>query len=112
CFFPIFAWDFIIRILLIHRRHRRVTFLDAILWRWYDLFLFIPIFRWLRIIPVTIRLNQSNTIDLSSIIKQARQGIIASIAEDLTEIVVIRLINQAQKAIRQGEISNFLSTKK
>jgi len=108
-FFPLFAFDFSLRILLIHRRYSGVTLFDAVLWRWYDLFLFIPVFRWLRIIPVTIRLNQAKLIDLSEIIKQTRQGFVANIAEDLTEIVVVRLINQVQEGIRQGEITKFLN---
>ena len=108
-FFPLFALDFSLRILLIHRRYSGVTLFDAVLWRWYDLFLFIPVFRWLRIIPVTIRLNRAKLIDLSEIIKQTRQGFVANIAEDLTEIVVVRLINQVQEGIRQGEITKFLN---
>ncbi|MDJ0724122.1 MAG: hypothetical protein QNJ38_03325 [Prochloraceae cyanobacterium] len=108
-FFPLFAFDFSLRILLIHRRYSGVTLFDAVLWRWYDLFLFIPVFRWLRIIPVTIRLNRAKLIDLSEIIKQTRQGFVANIAEDLTEIVVVRLINQVQEGIRQGEITKFLN---
>ena len=110
-FFPFFAFDFILRILLIHRRHKGVTLFDAVLWRWYDLFLFIPVFRWLRIIPVTIHLDRAKLIDLSEIVKQTRQGFVANIAEDLTEIIVIRVVNQVQAAIREGEITNFLESK-
>ena len=42
----------------------KVTWLDALLWRWYDLLLLIPFWRWLRIIPVLVRLNQAKLINL------------------------------------------------
>jgi hypothetical protein len=108
-FFAIFGIDFLIRTFLISRRHTGVSWFDAMLWRWYDLFLLIPLFRWLRVIPVVIRLNQAHLIDLHAIQKQASQGFVASIAEDLTEVVVVQVVNQFQSAIRQGDISNLLS---
>lgn len=110
-FFPLFAFDFLLRIFLIRRRHTGITLFDAVLWRWYDLFLFIPVFRWLRIIPVTIRLDRAKLIDLSEIVKQTRQGFVANIAEDLTEIVVVRVLNQVQSAIREGEVTKILERK-
>jgi predicted kinase len=79
------------------------------LWRWYDIFLLLPFFRWLRIIPVTIRLNQAKVLDLDPIQKQISQGFAASIAEDLTEVVVIRVINQVQSSINRGDIAKWLA---
>jgi hypothetical protein len=79
------------------------------LWRWYDIFLLIPLLRWLRVFPVIMRLNQARLIDLHTIQKQARQGFVASIAEDITEVVVVQIIDQLQSSIRKGEISNLLS---
>ena len=78
------------------------------LWRWYDLFFLLPIWRWLRVIPVTVRLNQAQIIDLSSIQKQVSQGLVAGIAEDVTEVVIIRLINQIQASVRNGDIGRIL----
>jgi hypothetical protein len=108
-FFAIFGIDFLVRTFLISRRHTGVSWFDAMLWRWYDLFLLVPFFRWLRVIPVVIRLNQTRLIDLHTIQKQASQGFVASIAEDLTEVVVVQIVNQFQSAIRQGDISNLIS---
>ena len=79
------------------------------LWRWYDIFLFIPIFPWLRVIPVTIRLHQSQLINMKAIQKQASQGFVATIAEDITEVILIRLVNQVQGSIKEGEITKILS---
>jgi hypothetical protein len=108
-FFVIFLLDFLVRSWFISRRHTGINWFDAMLWRWYDIFLLIPLFRWLRIIPVTIRLNDAGLIDLHAIQKQASQGFVASIAEDITEVVVVQIVSQLQASIRQGEINNLLS---
>ncbi len=110
-FIIIFGLEFLGRTWIISRRHTGVNWLDAMLWRWYDIFLFIPFFRWLRVIPLTIRLSEAEIIALAPIQKQISQGFVAGIAEDLTEVVVVRIINQIQVSIRQGEIGNFLSQK-
>jgi hypothetical protein len=105
----IFALEFLARTWYISRSRTGVSWLDAMLWRWYDILFLLPFWRWLRIIPVTIRLNQAHLIDLHAVQKQASQGIVASIAEDVTEVVVIRIINQLQTSIREGEITKLLS---
>jgi hypothetical protein len=104
-----FALEFLARTWFISRRRTGVSWRDAMLWRWYDIFLLLPVFRWLRIIPVTIRLHQAELIDLERIQKQISQGFVATIAEDLTEVVVIRVINQIQSSIRGGDIARWLS---
>ena len=104
----LFALEFLGRSWLISRRRVGISWLDAMLWRWYDLFFLLPIWRWLRVIPVTVRLNQAQIIDLSSIQKQVSKGLVAGIAEDVTEVVIIRLINQIQASVRNGDIGRIL----
>jgi len=108
-FFVIFLVDFLGRTLYISRHYTGVNWFDAMLWRWYDIFLLIPLFRWLRVIPVIVRLNQTELIDFHPIQRQASQGFVASIAKDLTEVVVLQIVNQAQGAIRGGEMLKILS---
>ncbi len=108
-FGALFALEFLTRTWFISHRRTGVSWLDAMLWRWYDIFFLIPFWRWLRIIPLTVRLNQAQIINLASIQKQISQGIVAGIAEDVTKVVVIRLINQIQTSIRQGDIGKLLS---
>lgn len=105
----IFGLEFLARTWYISRRRTGISWLDAMLWRWYDIFFLLPFWRWLRIIPVVIRLDQARIISLNSIQKQISQGIVAGIAEDVTEVVVIRLINQMQTSVRQGDIGRLLS---
>ncbi|WP_246140389.1 hypothetical protein [Euhalothece natronophila] len=108
-FVILFAFEFSVRTYIIHRRHTGLRWIDGMLWRWYDVFLFIPIFRWLRVISVTTRIDQSDLIELESVKRQISQGFVAGIAEDITEVVFVRAINQIQKAIRGGELENVLS---
>lgn len=58
----------------------------------------------LRIIPVTIRLNQVHFISLEPIKIQITRGFVAAIARELTEFVVIEVIQQIQGEIRRGDI--------
>ena len=105
----IFLVDFLARTWYISRRRIGVSWTDAMLWNWYDIFLFIPIFRWLRVIPVTIRLDRAGLISLRKIKIQASQGFVAGIAKDITEVVIVQIINESQELILQGEIGKFLS---
>jgi phenylpyruvate tautomerase PptA (4-oxalocrotonate tautomerase family) len=105
----IFALDFLGRTWLITRRYSGIRWRHAMLWRWYDLFLISPVFRWSRVIPVAIRLDQAKLITLEDVKKQASQGFVSSIAEDITEVVVVSVITQMQNSIREGDISKMLS---
>ncbi len=104
-----FGLEFLGRTWLISRRYIGISWLDAMLWRWYDFFFLVPFWRWLRVIPVTARLSQAKIINLYSIQRQISQGLVAGIAEDVTEVVIIRLINQVQASIRNGDVSRLLS---
>ncbi|XHU95384.1 MAG: hypothetical protein JJP05_06485 [cyanobacterium endosymbiont of Rhopalodia gibba] len=53
----------------------------------------IPIFRWVKIIPLIIRLDRSNLINVKTIKKQTSQGFVTWIAQKITETVVIHIIN-------------------
>lgn len=111
-FFVIFLLDFLARTRLISLRYRGVSWFDAMLWRWYDLFLFLPFFRWLRIIPLTVRLDKAKLIDFEKIKRQATQGFVAIIAEDITEVIVVRLVDQMQALVREGALRKILDRAK
>ncbi|WP_413175245.1 hypothetical protein [Anabaena azotica] len=107
-FVVIFGLELLGRTFYIKRQNRHLSWLEAILWRWYDLFLLIPVWRWLRILPVMVRLDQAQLISLHLIRKQMHQGIVANFAEEITEIVVVRVINQMQGSIQRGDITRWL----
>ncbi|MEB3311546.1 MAG: hypothetical protein VKJ02_15070 [Snowella sp.] len=108
-FFILFFADFLVRTRVISQNNKNVSWFDAMLWRWYDAFLLIPIFRWLRIIPLVIRLEQAQLINLTPVKTQFAQGFVAIIAEEMTEVLVIRVIDQMQALIRRGKLRELLN---
>ncbi len=110
-FIIVFGFEFIIRTYYIHRRHLGLTWLEAMLWRWYDVFLLLPVWRSLRLIPLVIRLHQSHLVNLDSLQAHINYGFVSNFAEELTEVVVIRVINQMQAAIQRGDLKDLLSNR-
>jgi hypothetical protein len=112
-FVVIFGIDFFIRTLFISFRNR-LSWLEAMLRRWYDILLLlpvvvlIPILRLLRVIPVTVRLYQSRLLNLEPVRSQINHDFVANFAEEITEVVGIRVIDQLQEAIKRGNISRWL----
>ncbi|MDJ1175582.1 hypothetical protein [Roseofilum capinflatum] len=104
----IFLVEFLVRSLYISRKYDTITLTDAMLWRWYDIVLFLPFFRWLRVIPVTIRLHHAKLINLEPIRAQLSRGFVATIAGELTEVIIIRVINQLQNEVRSGSLARDL----
>jgi len=107
-FVIIFGIDFLCRTFLLSRQQIGLTWRQALVRRWYDLFLLLPFWRWLRTIPVIIRLNQADLLNLELARKQINHDFVANFAEEMTEIVAIRLITQTQKSIKQGKIVDWL----
>ncbi|WP_211173206.1 hypothetical protein [Brasilonema bromeliae] len=108
-FVILFGLELLARSFYIQRQHPGFRLFNAIFWRWYDLFLLLPFWRPLRIIPILIRLDHARLLNLHPLRQQIHQGIIANFAEELTEIVVIRVINQIQGSIQRGELKRWLS---
>jgi hypothetical protein len=107
----LFAIELLGRSFFIKRRHPEFSWLEAVLWRWYNLLLIIPFWRWIRVVPVLIRLDKVGIMNLQSIRTQIHRGIVSNFAEELTEIVVVRVINQVQISIKRGELTRWLSQK-
>ncbi len=69
-FVAIFGLELLGRTFYIKRQNLHLSWLEVILWRWYDLFLLIPFWRWLRILPVMVWLDQAQLISLHLIRRQ------------------------------------------
>lgn len=111
----LFGLELLARSIYLDRRYKNFTWQDAILWRWYDVLLIIPFsalrLPWLallRIIPVTIRVNQSNLINLEPFQSRISRFVISHVAVEITEIVVLRIIDQIQSLVRDGSVSQAL----
>lgn len=107
-FLIVFVLELLARSYYIKRRHPGFSWLNAILWHWYDVFLILPFWRWLRIIPVLFRLEKADLLNLQSVRHQAQQGIVANFAEEITQIVIVRVINQTQSSIKRGDLTSWL----
>ena len=107
-FVTLFGLEFLVRTFYISRQRAGLTWLEAMLRRWYDIFLMLPFWRWLRVIPVTIRLYQADLLNLEPVRAQVNHDVVANFAEEITEIVGIRLINQIQESIQRGDVSRWL----
>lgn len=107
-FVILFSLEFLARTFYISRKRAGLTWLEAMLRRWYDIFLLLPFWRWLRVIPVTIRLYQAELLNLEPVRAQINHDLVANFAEELTEVVGVRLIDQAQESIKRGDIARWL----
>lgn len=107
-FVGFFAVELFLRTFYISRRYKNYTWLDAVLLRWYDLFFFLPFWRWLRAIPVAVRINQSQLINLIPLRNRVNRIFVSTFAVELTEIVVLRIVDQVQNLVRDGDVSEWL----
>ncbi len=113
-FVVLFLLEFLARTLYISRRYRSLTWLDAMIWRWYDVpmflpfSLFAPVLALSRILPTMLRLHRAEIIDLHTINERIREGFVAAIAEEITEVVIVQVVNQVQAAILRGELTTLL----
>ncbi|PZU99493.1 MAG: hypothetical protein DCF32_18660 [Leptolyngbya sp.] len=111
----LFGLELLARSIYLDRRYKNFTWRDAILWRWYDILLIVPFsalrLPWLalaRLIPGTIRINQSNLINLEPIQSRISRFVISQVAVEITEIVVLRIIDQMQSLVRDGSVTKAL----
>jgi hypothetical protein len=102
-FISIFAGEFLARTFIISRRNHGVSWPLAMLWRWYDWFLLIPFWQELRIISVIARIDQAKMPDLAPLRQQINRLFVASLAQELTEVVILQVLNQMQATIKDPE---------
>jgi len=107
-FIGFFAIELMTRIMLMSYRIQGINWFDALLRRWYDWFLLIPFWRWLRVIPVLTRLHTSKVIDFERILSQVTYEPAAYLSDRVSQYLLVRIINQARSSVVQGEAANFL----
>jgi hypothetical protein len=106
-FIALFGFELFWRTLFLSRR-RRIKWLDAILWRWYDVLFLLPIGQFLRVIPTLIRLDQAQLIRLSHVQDQMTRGFVSTIAEELTQTVLTQAVTQVQTSLKRGDLAQRL----
>ncbi len=113
-FVILFLLEFLARTYYLSRRYPSLRWLDTMFWRWYDMPLFIPFSLFMPVLALSrsfstaIRLHQAELIDLHEIRDQVRHGVVADLAGELTEVIVIQVLNQVQASLQQGELMEWL----
>ena len=107
-FMALFAVDLLSRTLISSYRQPQVSWGDAILRRWYDLIFFLPYWRWLRVLPTSVRLHQSGLFNMERVLAQVTHEPVSYVADRVSKFLMVRLVNQAQTSIEQGDAARFL----
>ncbi|PZV07188.1 MAG: hypothetical protein DCF32_07970 [Leptolyngbya sp.] len=108
-FVLIFAVDILARIGATRRRNPNLTWVEAGLRRWHDLFLLLPFWRGWRALPVALRLYQADLLALGPVQAEAQRDVIVTVGADIAGIAGIEIIEQLQDSIRQGELLNWVA---
>jgi hypothetical protein len=107
-FIAFFVVEFLGRTFYLSRVRKDSSWSDMILRRWYDWFLFFPFWRWLRIIPTTVRLHRSRLVNMERILAQVTHEPAAYLADRVSVFLLVRLINQTKDAVQQGAATRLL----
>ncbi len=107
-FIVFFGLELLIRSFRKSRQREDLTWGDALLRNWYDGLMLLPTWRWLRIVPVAVRLHKSGLINLERILAQVTHEPSAYLADRVGMFLMVRLINQTQEAIQTGEVAKML----
>ena len=113
-FIGIFTIELISRIYFICRYNRQLSWQQAIARRWYDLLLILPFAQFLRLIPVLIRWHQAKLVKIDLVQSELNRLFVGQIVTELTDAVIIQILQQTQGAVKQGQITqtirNYLKT--
>lgn len=115
-FIVIFTIDITERIIFIKYSHPYFNWQEAILRRWYDLFLLLPFWQFLQIIPVSIRMYDLNFFNLKNNLKftiknirnEMHNDFIICVAAKLTEIIGIQAISKMQSFLQTDDAMTWL----
>jgi hypothetical protein len=109
-FIGIFAIDLLGRTYYLCQRNRNISWPQAIVRRWYDLFLLLPFAQFLRVIPVLIRCDRAKLINFDIVKSELNRLFVGQIVNELTDGVVIQLLSQTQAAVKQGQIAQKIGS--
>lgn len=103
-----FAVEMVGRAVLVSRRVAEINWLDALVRRWYDWLLLIPVWRWLRILPTVVRVHQSRLVNMERFLAQATHEPAAYLADRVSKFLLVRLVNQTQTSVQSGALIKAL----
>ena len=109
-FMIFFALEYLIRTFWVAKNRDDLNWWDAILRRWYDALMLIPVWRWMRILPVTIRIHKSGLFNMERILAQITHEPAAYLSHRASMFLIVQLLNQSQEVIQNGALTNLLSS--
>lgn len=107
-FVVFFALEFLGRTFLVAKRESGINWLDAILRCWYDGLMLLPTWRWLRAIPVAVKLHKSGLVNMERIIAQITHEPAAYLADRVSMFLMVKLIDRTQEAVKTGDAAKIL----
>lgn len=107
-FAAFFGLEYLRETWLLSRQRFNLTWPQAMLRRWYNLLLLLPFWRWLRIIPAAVYIHRSGLANVEAAITHITHEPIAYLADRVSMFMLVRLVNQTQDAVKQGEAARLL----
>ncbi len=101
-FQSVFLLDIAVRTVRLRRRLPGLSWNQALLRRWIDLPLLLPFGRFLRLLPVVERLQTSGLINLEPLRAVISRWVVALLAVELFEVLVLQILDGLQQIIRSG----------
>ncbi|MEL6440988.1 MAG: hypothetical protein AAFQ80_17245 [Cyanobacteria bacterium J06621_8] len=109
-FIVLFAVEYLGRTFWVAKQREDLNWWDT-MWRyWYDALMLIPFWRWLRVIPVAVRIHKTGLFNLEKILAQITHEPAAYISNRASTFLIVRLLNQSQDAVNNGAIALLLSS--
>ncbi len=102
-FQSVFLVDILLRVVRIRRRVPGLSWRGALLRRWTDLPLLLPVWRLLRLIPVIERLQTSGLVSFEPLRAVVSRVVVALLAVELFEVLALQLMDGAQGVIRSPQ---------
>ncbi|MFO0015611.1 MAG: hypothetical protein ACK52U_03525 [Synechococcaceae cyanobacterium] len=101
-FQSVFLLDIVLRSVRLRRRLPGLSWNQALLRRWIDLPLLLPFWRLLRVLPALERLQTSGLINLEPLRAVISRWVVALLAVELFEVLVLQILDGSQQIIRSG----------
>lgn len=107
-FAAFFGLEYLRETWLLSRQRSSLTWPQAMQRRWYNLLLLLPFWRWLRLIPAAVYVHRSGLVNVEAAITHITHEPIAYLADRVSMFMLVRLVNQTQDAVKQGDAARLL----
>ena len=107
-FINLMAVEIFLRVFYL-RRSQGLSWVEAALWRWYDVFFLLPFFQVFRVLPILVRLQQAKLINLATMQKQINESFVATFSGELTQAVIVRVFDQIEDSVKQLDFQKLIA---